>query len=150
VRRTKKYVAALKVARQHKVTQAHAHDVLYRRLDAAGWSWDPDMGREGGWFLRAELAPRVAARAERCARRAGAPAGGAEPLDASGVGPFQGMPRAQEAAERLKVERLEAEVAVAMGRIAALERAVLLLNSLDVVRGSVGAVFGVELQERLA
>lgn len=129
MRRTKKYVAALKVARSHKVTQAQAHEVLYSRLDDKGWAWDPDMGRDGGWYQRAEVAEVAAPR----------------PVERPRASVFADMPLAQAANERVRVERLEAELGRAFECIASLERQLLLLQSLDVVRGSLGRVFDLEL-----
>lgn len=50
MRRTAKFVAAKKLARQVGASTAGNHESLYGRLRAAGYEWDPKLGRDGGWF----------------------------------------------------------------------------------------------------
>lgn len=68
MKHTRKLLAGLRACRQAGLSTRGDHASVYRKLKRAGYAWDPDMGRDGGWYRDpvAEVTPsKVAARGTR-------------------------------------------------------------------------------------
>lgn len=126
-RRTAKYVAAVKLAQQKGITRARTHVRLYEALELAGWCWDPNMGADGGWFRRWEVATvRPSAKPS-----APAPDRSQDPLR------FIGSPA--------HVDLLLVRIAALEERIKTLEQTLRLFQETGVAAQTVGELFGIDL-----
>jgi hypothetical protein len=133
-RRTAKYRAALKLARRERLSTATKHENLYRRLELKGYSWDPRMGSEGGWFRTAE----------RLTERPGR-AGGSARVAALAADPFEGLPAARWAALEARVRELEVKVELLRRRLEVGESSRGLVDAIGGER-KLGDLFGIDLR----
>jgi hypothetical protein len=126
-RRTAKYTAGVKLAQQKSITRARTHDRLYEALEAAGWLWDPNMGKDGGWFRRREVAT------------VRPPAKPTTPPPDTSRDPlrFLGSPA--------HVDLLIVRITTLEARVKTLEQTVNLLQSSGAARQAVGELFGIDL-----